>query len=55
LNVPTLKGQSFDYLVKAMKEYRREDRDNSMMHKMSSRYSDEMIEVLANYYASQSD
>jgi cytochrome c553 len=55
LSVPSLNGQSHNYLVKAMKEYRREDRDNTMMHKMSSRYSDEMIEVLANYYASQSD
>ena len=55
LNVPSLKGQSHDYLVKAMKEYRREDRDNSMMHKMSARYSDEMIEVLATYYANQSE
>lgn len=55
LNVPSLKGQSHDYLVKAMKEYRREDRDNSMMHKMSSRYSDEMIEALATWYANQSE
>ncbi len=55
MNVPSLKGQSFEYLVKSMKEYRREDRDNSMMHKMSSRYSDEMIETLAAYYASQSN
>jgi cytochrome c553 len=53
LNVPVLRGQSHDYLVKAMKEYRREDRENSMMHKMSSSYSDEMIEALATYYASQ--
>ncbi len=53
LNMPVLRGQSHDYLVKALKEYRREDRDNSMMHKMSTRYSDEMIEALAAYYASQ--
>jgi cytochrome c553 len=53
LNVPVLRGQSHEYLVKAMKEYRREDRDNSMMHKMSARYSDEMIEAIATYYASQ--
>jgi cytochrome c553 len=53
LNVPILRGQSHEYLVKAMKEYRREDRDNSMMHKMSTRYSDEMIEAIATYYASQ--
>jgi len=52
LNIPTLRGQSHDYLVKAMKEYRDADRDNSMMHKMSANYSDEMIEALASYYAS---
>jgi cytochrome c553 len=53
LNVPALSGQSHEYLVKAMKEYRREDRENSMMHKMSARFSDEMIEAVASYYASQ--
>lgn len=53
LNIPTLRGQSHDYLVKAMKEYRQEDRDSSMMHKMSTRYTDEMIETIASYYAAQ--
>lgn len=53
LVVPTLKGQSRDYLVKSMKAYRGESRDNSMMHKMSSRYSDEVIEAMASYYAAQ--
>jgi cytochrome c553 len=52
-NTPTLRGQSHDYLVKAMKEYRDSDRENSMMHKMSARYSDEMIDALASYYAAQ--
>ena len=52
-STPTLRGQSHDYLVKAMKEYRDSDRENSMMHKMSARYSDEMIDALATYYASQ--
>ena len=51
LNVPSLRGQSHDYLVKAMKEYRHEDRDNSMMHKMSAGYSDELLEQLADWYA----
>lgn len=55
LNVPSLKGQGHDYLVNTMKEYRDEDRDNSMMHKMSSRYDDEMIEAIAIYYAGQTD
>ena len=52
LNTPALNGQSYDYLVKSMKEYRQEDRENSMMHKMSARYTDEMIEAIAAYYAS---
>ena len=51
MNIPSLRGQSHDYLVKAMKEYRDAGRDNSMMHKMSARYSDEMIDALAAYYA----
>ena len=50
---PSLRGQSHDYLVKAMKEYRDSDRENSMMHKMSARYSNEMIDALATYYANQ--
>jgi len=50
--VPALKGQNRDYLVRVMKAYRDNDRGNSMMHKMSSNYSDEMIEAIATYYAS---
>jgi cytochrome c553 len=53
LSIPSLRGQSHDYLVKAIKEYRDSDRENSMMHKMSARYSDQMIETLATYYAAQ--
>jgi cytochrome c553 len=53
LNIPSLRGQGHEYLVKAMKEYRDSDRENSMMHKMSARYSDEMIEALATWYAAQ--
>ena len=55
INIPSLTGQSHDYLVNAMKEYRGEDRDNSMMHKMSSKYDDEMIEAIATYYAGQTE
>ena len=50
--VPSLKGQNRDYLVRVMKAYRDDDRGSSMMHKMSSNYSDEMIEAIATYYAS---
>lgn len=49
--VPALNGQNREYLVGVMKAYRDNDRGNSMMHKMSSNYSDETIEAIATYYA----
>lgn len=51
--VPSLDGQSRDYLVRVMKAYRDDDRGSSMMHKMSADYSDEMIEAIATYYANR--
>ena len=55
LAIPSLKGQNHDYLIRAMKAYRGADRGNSMMHKMSVGYSDEMIEAVADHYADQSN
>lgn len=51
--VPSLNGQKREYLIRAMQEYRDADRGSSMMHKMSSGYSDETIEALADWYAGQ--
>jgi cytochrome c553 len=50
--VPTLNGQKQEYLLRVMKQYRDGDRGSSMMHKMSSGYSDELLEELAAWYAS---
>lgn len=50
--VPVLNGQNPDYLLRVMKAYRDGDRGNSMMHKMSSGYSDQLLEEIAAYYAS---
>ncbi len=50
--VPELKGQKQDYLLRVMQEYRDGERGNSMMHKMSAGYSDELLEEIAAYYAS---
>lgn len=52
LVVPALRGQKPDYLLKVMQEYRDEERGSSMMHKMSSGYSDELLRQLADWYAS---
>jgi len=51
--VPSLKGQKQEYLLRVMKQYRDGERGSSMMHKMSAGYSDELLEEIATYYASQ--
>jgi cytochrome c553 len=51
--VPTLSGQKPEYLLRVMKEYRDGDRGSSMMHKMSSGYSDELLQEIAAHYATQ--
>ena len=55
LAIPSVKGQNRDYLIRVMKEYRGADRGNTMMHKMSVGYSDEMIEAVADHYAGHSN
>ena len=49
--VPRLNGQKQEYLLHVMKEYRDQQRGNSMMHKMSSGYSDQLLDEIAAYYA----
>lgn len=49
--VPRLEGQNYDYLVRTMRLYRDEQRENSLMHKMSAGFSDQLIEDIAAYYS----
>ena len=51
--VPRIKGQDRDYLVMALRAYRDDRRESSVMHKMSLPYSDAIIESLSSIYASQ--
>jgi cytochrome c553 len=53
LVVPKIHGQDKDYLVMALRAYRDDRRESSMMHKMSLPYSDSIIESLSASYASQ--
>jgi cytochrome c553 len=53
MEVPKIRGQDRDYLVMALRAYRDDRRESSMMHKMSLPYSDSIIESLATAYASQ--
>ena len=50
---PKMRGQDKDYLVMALRAYRDDKRVSSTMHRMSSPYSNALIESLANWYASQ--
>jgi len=50
---PRLNGQDMDYLVMALRSYRDNRRQTSVMHNMVLPYGDAVIEALASYYASQ--
>jgi cytochrome c553 len=54
LVIPNLAGQDEAYLIMAMRAYRDDRRQSSMMHKMSLPYSDTMIEEVAAEYAGRS-
>ena len=51
--IPKLNGQDMDYLVMALRSYRDNRRQTSVMHNMVLPYGDAIIEGLASYYASQ--
>jgi cytochrome c553 len=50
---PKLGGQHYDYLVQALKAYRSGDRENAIMAGFAAGLSDQDIEDLAAWYASQ--
>lgn len=51
--IPRLSGQDMDYLVMALRSYRDNRRQTSVMHNMVLPYGDAVIEALASYYATQ--
>jgi len=51
--VPKIGGQDRDYLVMALRAYRDDRRESSLMHKMSLPYSDAIIESISSFYAAQ--
>lgn len=50
---PKIRGQNRDYLIKALRSYRDNQRGSSPMHKMSLPYSEAVIESIATWYANQ--
>jgi len=51
--IPRLNGQDMDYLIMALRTYRDNRRQTSVMHNMVLPYGDAILESLASYYASQ--
>ena len=51
--VPELRAQDVEYLTMALRSYRDERRDSSVMHNMSFPYGDAIVESIATFYASQ--
>ena len=52
-NYPKLSAQYESYLIKVMQDYRNQNRTNAMMNAMVGALSDEDIENIAAFYASQ--
>ena len=50
---PKIAGQHYDYLVKALKDYRSGARKNPIMAPMAEKLTQRDIEDLAEYYSSQ--
>jgi cytochrome c553 len=51
--IPKIGGQDREYLARALRAYRDDRRESSLMHKMTLPYSDTMIEAVASSYASR--
>lgn len=51
--VPKIRGQDKDYLIMALRAYRDDRRESSMMHNMSLPFSDSVIESVSTFYAGQ--
>jgi cytochrome c553 len=51
--IPKIGGQDREYLARALRGYRDDRRESSMMHKMTLPYSDTLIETVASIYASR--
>ena len=51
--IPKIAGQDREYLARALRAYRDDRRESSMMHKMTLPYSDTLIETVASSYANR--
>ncbi len=48
--IPSIKNLDRDYFVQAFKEYKNGERENYLMRIISNGYTDQEINILADYY-----
>jgi cytochrome subunit of sulfide dehydrogenase len=51
--MPSLAGQSRDYLIKQMQDFRDGKRPASIMHQLAKGYTDEQIALMADFFSKQ--
>ncbi len=51
--MPSLAGQSADYIARQMREFRDGKRPATIMHQLSKGYTEEQINSVAAYFAAQ--
>jgi cytochrome c553 len=51
--MPALAGQSKDFIVKSMRDFREGKRPATIMHQLAKGYSEEEIDLIAGYLAAQ--
>ncbi len=51
--IPSLAGLSSTYLVDAMKAYKADERDPTIMNRIAKGYSDEQFELMGGFFADQ--
>lgn len=49
---PSLAGQDKNYLLQQMKDFKAGKRPATIMHQQAKGYTDEQLELIANYFAS---
>jgi cytochrome subunit of sulfide dehydrogenase len=51
--MPYLAGQSRDYIVERMREFKTGKRPSTVMHQIARGYTDAQIEAMASYFSAQ--
>ncbi|MGD8999505.1 MAG: cytochrome c [Granulosicoccaceae bacterium] len=53
--IPSIHGKSADFISQSLKEFRAGERPSTVMGRHATGYSDEEIDLIANFFAGQSE